>query len=51
MFLVTIDKFDLNPVPVNSCKIEPYRFVKDYTHQLVLVKLNYLLLKDLVETR
>jgi hypothetical protein len=50
MLLVTIDKFDLNPVLVNNSKMEPYRFVEDHTLQLVLVKPNDLLLEKLVET-
>jgi hypothetical protein len=36
--LVTIDKFDLNPILVNTNKLKPYRFIKDQTLQLVLVK-------------
>jgi hypothetical protein len=51
MLLVTIDKFDLNPILVNNSKMESYRFVEDHTLQLLLTKPNDLLLENLVETR
>jgi hypothetical protein len=40
VLLVTINKFDLNPILVNINKLKPYRFTKDHTFQLVLAKLN-----------
>jgi hypothetical protein len=43
VLLMTMDKFDPNPVLINSNKLKPYRFVKDHTFQLVLVKSNDLL--------
>jgi hypothetical protein len=46
---MTIDKFDLNIVLVNINKLKPYRFVKDQTFQLILVKLSDLLLEELIE--
>jgi hypothetical protein len=38
MLLVTIDKFDHNPILVNINKLKPYRFVEDHTLQPILVK-------------
>jgi hypothetical protein len=46
---MTIDKFDLNLILVNINKLKPYQFVKDNTLQHVLVKLNDMLPKELVE--
>jgi len=46
---MTIDKFDLNLVLVNINKLKPYRFVKDQTFQLILVKLSDLLLQEMIE--
>jgi hypothetical protein len=40
ILLVTIDKFDPNPVPVNINKLKPYMFIEGRTLQLVLVKLS-----------
>lgn len=50
MLLVTIDKFDFNPIVVNNSKMEPYRFVEDHRLQLFLTKPNDLLLEKSVET-
>jgi hypothetical protein len=49
MILVTIDKFDPNPIPINISKLKPCKFVKDHTFQPLLAKINYLLLKEPVE--
>jgi hypothetical protein len=49
MLLVTIDKFDLNPIMVNINKLKPYRFVEDQTLQFFLVKLSELLLEELIK--
>lgn len=46
---MTIDKLDLNLVLVNLNKLKPYRFVKDQTFQLILIKLSDLLLEELIE--
>jgi hypothetical protein len=43
VLLMTIDKFDLNPILIDINKLKPYRFVKEHTLQLVLVKPNDLL--------
>jgi hypothetical protein len=43
--LVTIDKFNPNPILVNINKLKPYRFMEDKTLQHVLVKLNDFLSK------
>ncbi len=50
MILVTIDKFDPNPILVNINKLKPYTFLKDHTFQPILVKPNVLLLEEPVET-
>jgi hypothetical protein len=50
MLLMTIDKFDLNPILVNINMLKPYRFVEDQTLQLILAKLSDFLLEELVET-
>jgi len=31
MLLVTINKFDPNPILININKLEPYKFVKNHT--------------------
>jgi hypothetical protein len=37
VLLVTIDKFDPNPILVNINKLKPYMFIEDITLQPVLV--------------
>jgi hypothetical protein len=49
MLLVTIDKFDPNPLIVNINKLKPYRFIKDQTLQPIIVKPSDLLLKKPIE--
>jgi hypothetical protein len=49
MLLVIIDKFDPNPILVNINKLKPYRFVKDHTFQLVLIKPSDFLSKEQME--
>jgi hypothetical protein len=51
ILLVTIDKFDLNLVLVNINKLKPYRFIKEKTLQLVLVKLGDLVIDELVQAK
>ncbi len=50
MLLVTIDKFDPNPILVNINKLKPYKFTQGHTFQPILAKLNDLLPEELVET-
>jgi hypothetical protein len=38
ILVVTIDKFDPNPMFVNINKLKPYRFIEDETLQLSLAK-------------
>jgi hypothetical protein len=49
--LVTIDKFDLNPMLVNIKKLKPYKFIEDWILQVVLVKPSELVIDELVQTR
>ncbi len=51
ILLVTIDKFDLNPILVNINKLKPYKFIANRTLQLVLVKPNDLVMDDLIQTK
>ncbi len=44
-----IDKFDPNLVVLIN-KLKPYRFVKDHTFQLILIKPSDILLEELVGT-
>jgi hypothetical protein len=44
--LVTINKFDCNPILVNFNKLKPYKFIGDQTLQPILVKLNEILSKE-----
>ncbi len=37
VLLMTIDKFDPNPILVNINKLKPYKFVEDDTLQFVLI--------------
>jgi hypothetical protein len=49
--LVIIDKFNPNSILVNTNKLKPYKFIKDKTLELVLVKLNDFLSEELVEVK
>jgi hypothetical protein len=49
VLLMTIDKFDLNPILVNINKLKPYGFAKDHIFQLVLTKLSGFLSKEPME--
>jgi len=48
---VNIDKFDPNPILVNTNKLKPYRFIEDQTFQLVLTKPIDFLSKELEEVK
>jgi hypothetical protein len=50
ILLVTIDKFDFNPVFVNINKLKLYRFIEDKTLQLVLVKCSDLVTNEPIQT-
>jgi hypothetical protein len=45
VLLVTINKFDHNPILVNINKLKPYRFMEDQTLQFVLTNPNDFLLE------
>jgi hypothetical protein len=49
--LVTIDKFDLNPMLVNINKLKPYMFLEDRTLQHVIIKPSDLAIDELVQAR
>jgi len=49
ILLVTIDKFDLNPILVNINKLKPYMFIEGWTLQPILVKLNNLAIDEFVQ--
>jgi hypothetical protein len=50
MLLVTIDKFDFNPISLaNINKVKSYRFVEDHTLQHVLAKPSDLFLEEPIE--
>jgi hypothetical protein len=51
VLLVTIDKFDLNPMLVNINRLKPYRFIEDKTLQPILVKLGDLMTNEPVQTK
>ncbi len=51
VLLVIIDKFDPNLVLVNINKLKPYMFIEDKTLQLVLIKLNDLLIDEPIRTK
>jgi hypothetical protein len=51
ILLVTIDKFDLNPMVVNMNKLKPYKFVEDITLQPVLLKPSDLVIDEPIQTR
>jgi len=51
VLVVTIDKFDPNPMLVNINKLKPYKFIEDKTLQVVLVKPNDLLMDEPIQTR
>jgi len=38
ILLMTIDKFDPNPILVSINKLKPYRFAEDHTFQPILIK-------------
>ncbi len=50
MLLITIERFDPNPKLININKLKPYRFVKDYTLQPIMIKPSDLLLEEPIET-
>jgi hypothetical protein len=51
ILLITIDKFDPNPILVNTNKLKPYRFIKDQTLQPILVEPNDFLLEEPLEVK
>ncbi len=51
ILLVTIDKFDPNPMVVNMNKLKPYKFVEDITLQPVLLKPSDLVIDEPIQTR
>jgi hypothetical protein len=51
VLLVTIHKFDPNPMLVNGNKLKPYMFLEDKILQLVLAKPSDLATNELVETK
>ncbi len=51
VLLVTIDKFDPNPMLVNINKLKPYKFIEDKIIQLVLAKPSDLVTTKLVQTK
>jgi hypothetical protein len=51
VLLVTIDKFDPNPVLVNGNKLKPCMFIEDKILQLVLVKLSDLVIDEPIQTK
>ncbi len=51
ILLITIDKFDPNPMFVNINKLKPYMFTKDTTLQVVLVKPSDLITYEHVQTK
>jgi hypothetical protein len=50
ILLVTVDKFDPNPVLVNINKLKPYMFIEEKNLQPVLVKPGDLVTDELVQT-
>jgi hypothetical protein len=51
ILLVTIDKFDPNPILVNINKLKPYKFIANRTLQLVLTKPSDLVMDDPIQTK
>jgi hypothetical protein len=51
VLLVTIDKFDPNPVLVNINKLKPYKFIENITLQHVLTNLSDLIIDEHVQTK
>jgi hypothetical protein len=51
VLLVTNDKFDLNPMLININKLKPYRFIKDKTLEVVLVKPTNLVMDEYIQTK
>jgi hypothetical protein len=51
VLLVTINKFDPNPVLVNINKLKPYRFIEDITLQPIFVNPNDLVVDEHVQTK
>jgi hypothetical protein len=49
VLLITIDKFDPNPILVNINKLKPYRFFEDKTLQPVLAYPSDLIIDELVQ--
>ncbi len=49
--LVTIDKFDPNPIFVNINKLKPYRFIEDKTLQPILIYLSDMVIDEHVQTK
>jgi hypothetical protein len=49
MLLVTIDKFNPNPILVNINKLKPYRFIEDHIFQPILTKPSDFLLEKPME--
>jgi hypothetical protein len=50
ILLVTIDKFDPNPILVNINKLKPYKFIEDITLQPILANLSDLVVDEHVQT-
>jgi hypothetical protein len=51
ILLVTIDKFDPNPMLININKLKPYRFIENRTLQPILTKPSDLAIDEPVQTR
>jgi hypothetical protein len=51
VLLVTIDKFDPNPMLVNINKLKPYKFIEDKTLQPISVKLGDLVTYEPVQSK
>jgi hypothetical protein len=51
ILLVTIDKFDPNPMLVNINKLKLYRFIKEKNLQLVLVKPSDLVIDEPIQAK
>jgi hypothetical protein len=49
VLLVTIDKFDPNPILVNINKLKPYRFFKDRTLRSILANFSDLIIDEHVQ--
>jgi hypothetical protein len=50
ILLLTIDKFDPNPILVNINKLKPYRFIEDIILQPILANLSDVVVDEHVQT-